>query len=84
MLHEDRDNLKNWDIRTVQPEILQDIKTIAVDMELPAEERMKEFVRQIKNPYFFRCGKLIVQIEYSDSDRTIHDCIMEYIESQIK
>ena len=47
------------------------------------EERMMEFVRQIKNPYFFRCGKLIVQVEYSDTDKTINDCLKEFIESQI-
>ena len=52
-------------------------------LPISVEERMMEFVRQIKNPYFFRCGKLIVQVEYSDTDKTINDCLKEFIESQI-
>ena len=76
-------NLKDLDIRTIQPDSLEHIENVRINTDLPVEERMKEFVRQIKNPYFFRCGKLIVQVEYSDTDKTINDCLKEYIETQI-
>ncbi len=76
-------DLKNLDIRTIQPESLEYIENVTINSDLPAEERMKEFVKQIKNPYFFRCGKLIVQVEYNDTDKTINDCLREYIESRI-
>jgi len=76
-------DLKNLDIRTIQPESLEYIENVTINSDLPVEERMKEFVKQIKNPYFFRCGKLIVQVEYNDTDKTINDCLREYIESQI-
>ena len=81
MVHEA--NLKDLDIRTIQPDSLEHIENVRINTDLPVEERMKEFVRQIKNPYFFRCGKLIVQVEYSDTDKTINDCLKEYIETQI-
>lgn len=76
-------DLKNLDIRTIRPDTLEHIENVKINMDLPVEERMMEFVRQIKNPYFFRCGKLIVQVEYSDTDKTINDCLKEFIESQI-
>ncbi len=76
-------DLKNLDIRTIQPDTLEHIENVKINTDLPVEERMMEFVRQIKNPYFFRCGKLIVQVEYSDTDKTINDCLKEFIESQI-
>lgn len=79
----DTADLKNLDIRTIGPDTLEYIENVKINMDLPVEERMKEFVRQIKNPYFFRCGKLIVQVEYSDTDKTINDCLKEFIESQI-
>lgn len=82
MLQGNQNDLKNLDIRTVLPESLQDIKSVSVNTELPVEERMKEFIRQIKNPYFFRCGKLIVQVEYCETGKTIHDCIKEYIDQE--
>ena len=76
-------DLKNVDIRTIRPDTLEHIENVKINTDLPVEERMMEFVRQIKNPYFFRCGKLIVQVEYSDTDKTINDCLKEFIESQI-
>ena len=76
-------SLKDLDIRTIEPELLEHIENVKINTDLPVDERIKEFVRQIKNPYFFRCGKLIVQVEYSDTDKTINDCLKECIESQM-
>ncbi len=78
------ENIKNLNIQTIQPDELADIEKIEIDKNLPVKERIKEFVRQIKNPYFFRCGKFIVQVEYSDTDKSINDCLKEFIDSQIK
>lgn len=76
-------DFKNMDIRTIRPDSLEDLEKVKIDRNQPVEERMKDFVKQIKNPYFFRCGKLIVQVEYSDTDKTINDCLKEYVESQM-
>lgn len=35
---------------------LVDIREVAVDKDLPKEERIAAFLHQIKNPYRFRCG----------------------------
>ena len=40
---------------------LVDIRDVTVDKELPREERITEFVRQIKNPYRFKCGRFTVR-----------------------
>ena len=37
---------------------LVDIRTVSVRKELPREERVAEFVRQIGNPYKFKCGRV--------------------------
>ena len=78
------DMFKQIDIRTVLPETLRDIQDIKIDTNLPVQERMIEFIKQIQNPYCFRCGKLIVQVEYKNTDRTVNDCLKEYFESQLK
>lgn len=54
---------------------LVDIRTVSVDMELPKEERIAEFVRQIKNPYLFKCGDFVVKASFSDKGQTLEDCI---------
>lgn len=77
------DSFKQVDIRTVSPDSLKDINDVTIDTSLPIENRVQEFVKKIGNPYCFRCGKLIVQVEHRDTDKTINDCLKEYLEGQI-
>ena len=44
---------------------LVDIRDVTVDKELPREERITEFVRQIKNPYRFKCGRFTVRASFA-------------------
>lgn len=76
------EDFKQLDIRTVSPEDLKDISEITIDTTLPVEERIAEFVNKIGNPYCFRCGKLIVQVEHTNTEKTITDCLKEYLEGQ--
>lgn len=76
-------DFKQLDIRTVSIEDLKDISEITVDTTLPVEERITEFVNKIGNPYCFRCGKLIVQVEHTNAEKTITDCLKEYLEGQV-
>jgi len=54
---------------------LVDIRDVSVDMSLSKEERIAEFVRQIKDPYHFRCGKFIVTAKFADNGVTLEDCL---------
>ena len=48
---------------------LVDIREVSVDKNLPKEERIAAFIRQIKNPYRFRCGDFVVQSPVQSSIR---------------
>ncbi len=58
------DTLSAVDIKTVDPEQLVDIRDISIRTELPREERVLDFIRQIRNPYCFRHGKIVVKIGF--------------------
>ena len=58
---------------------LVDIRSVSVDKALPREARIAEFIKQIKNPYKFKCGKFIVTAKYADSGLTLEDCLMQMI-----
>ncbi len=60
------EEMKAIDIRTVKPESLVDITKIHIDENLEGEERAEEFVRQVKNPYCYMVGKMIVKSSYSE------------------
>lgn len=54
---------------------LVDISSVNVDTDLPKEERINQFIRQIKNPYLFKCGKFVVKASFNDSGQSLEDCI---------
>ena len=62
---------------------LCDINDVTIRMDLPQEERIKDYLRQIKNPYCFRCGDIIVEVEYGADGLSIDDCLKEYLQNLI-
>lgn len=60
---------------TVTTEELVDIRSVSVNRDLPKEERIADFIRQIKNPYLFRCGKYTVRASFSENGQTLEECI---------
>ena len=57
------------------PDPLVDINVISVNKDLPTPERIKEYIRQIKHPYRFKCGNFVVTAKYSDKGLSIEDCL---------
>ena len=76
----DFEALKKVDVRTVDPEELVDIREIKIDRELPREQRMAEFVRQVKNPYCFKVGKVAVSVGFSNDGVTFEQRMGHYLQ----
>lgn len=55
--------------------ILVDIRDVSVSKDLPREERISEFIRQIKDPYCFKCGRFTVRASFAADGATLEDCI---------
>ena len=58
---------------------LADIRDVSVDQNLPKEERIAEFLRQIQNPYCFRCGKFTVRAQFVKNGVTLEDCLKQIL-----
>jgi len=54
---------------------LVDIRDVTVEKDLPKEQRIESFVRQIRNPYRFRCGDFVVNASFSSSGMTLEECL---------
>jgi hypothetical protein len=54
-----------------------DIRTVSVNKSLSRDARIVEFIRQIKNPYLFKCGKFTVTAKYSDTGLSFEDCLLQ-------
>jgi len=69
----DIDVMRSVDVRTVDLMTLVDILDTKVDPNKPLPERMLDFIRQIRNPYCFRCGDTIVKVSYTDTTTTMEE-----------
>lgn len=71
-------------MRTLNPscvdqDTLVDIQSIQINPALSREERIVDFIEQIKNPYLFKCKDMVVQSVFSDTDCTLTDRIKQYL-----
>lgn len=62
-------------------ESLVDIRDVKIDRSKPVEERMKSYVKQIKNPYLFKVGNTIVRVSYANTQATINDNFVNLLAS---
>ena len=77
---EELDKMKEVDIRTVDRSKLVDIKDVKINTDLPDEERMADFIRQIGNPYCYLCNGMVVKISFSGK-RRFEDCLKAILDS---
>ena len=60
-------------------EALVDIRDVHVDPNLPKEERVREYVRQIKNPYCFKCGPFTIHARFAKDGPTLEECLKQIL-----
>lgn len=58
---------------------LVDIKDVEINMELTKDERICNFIEQIKNPYLFKCGNIVVECVFSNTDITFSERLKQYM-----
>ncbi len=52
---------------------LVDIKNVNMDQDLSKLESIVKYVNEVKNPYYFKVGKVKVRVSYADTDTTLDD-----------
>lgn len=75
------EEMKTIDVRTVDPETLVDVTGIVIDESLSKEERKAEYLRQVKNPYCFRVGDVVVKNVYSNDGVTLQERFEQFARS---
>lgn len=55
-----------------------EIKTVHIDPELPVCERATDYLLQVKNPYRFRVGEIIVNLQFA-GERSLKEAVMSYL-----
>ena len=64
------------EMNTIVSEVgtLVDIRDVSVNKELSRDERIAEFVQQIKNPYHFKCDRFMLKVlPWKNVSRVFYD-----------
>jgi len=63
------------DVRTVNPNDLEDIADVHNNKKLPVNERLADYIMQIRNPYCYKShGVIVVKISFAGI-RKLEECI---------
>lgn len=73
--------IKHQDKNIRQSQDLVDIRHIQIDMNLPAFERLEEYLQDIQNPYHFLCGHVTVYVCFSDEGNDLSTQLKHYFSS---
>lgn len=78
------DILKNVDVRNVALDDLIDIRNVNIDSSKCVEERIIDFIRQIKNPYVFKVDDVAVKVNFNENGPTFQEKFQNFLKECIK
>lgn len=78
------DEMNQLDIEKIDKSGLVDIRGIKIDTNLPPEQRMIDYLEQIKNPYCFLCGDSAVRVRFEPMGVELRSKIKDFFISMKK
>lgn len=63
---------------------LVDIRNIKINVNQPIQEKIVDFVRQVKNPYLFKVGDVVVKVNFNNNGSTFQEKFENYLKECIK
>ena len=64
----------NHPLKDINESELVDISTVKINTDLPVKERIKDYIRQIKNPYCYLDHGVVVKISFAGT-KTLDECL---------
>lgn len=61
------------DFDDVKPEELKDVTKIRIDRDRTVEERKKQYLRKVGNPYLVKVGDTMVKIRFANNGVSFED-----------
>ena len=69
------------DIQAVDIQNLVDISDVKIDTTMKKTDRIQTFIRDIKNPYCFRCKNTVVKVSFCSEGGSFQDLLQDYFSS---
>lgn len=69
------------DIQAVDIQNLVDISDVKIDTTMKKADRIQNFIRDIKNPYCFRCKNTVVKVSFCNDGGSFQELLQDYFNS---
>lgn len=73
------ETMRSVNPKTVDRSTLVQRDSIRLEPTDAQNNRLLDFIQQIKNPYCYLDGKTVVKITFSKTDTTLEDCLENYL-----
>ena len=60
-------------------ESLVDIRDVKLDSSMEQADRVRSFIQQVKNPYRFKVGDVVVNVAYTNGGATLNECFTDML-----
>ena len=81
-LSEQLKKMAQVDVKTVDPAELVEIEDVNISGDLSKEDRVLDYIRQIKNPYCYLYHGIIVKVSFAGK-RRMEDCLKDCLFTNI-
>lgn len=69
------------DIQDIDIQNLVDISDVKIDTTMEKTDRIQNFIRDIKNPYCFRCKNTVVKVSFCSEGDSFQELLQDYFSS---
>ena len=60
-------------------ESLVEIRDVKLDSSMEQADRVRSFIQQVKNPYRFKVGDVVVNVAYTNGGATLNECFADML-----
>ena len=70
--------MEKFTAKNADRSLLKDIKDVVIDTSQPCNDRVRNYVEQIGNPYCYLDNGVVVEIGYADTQVSLRDRLLSY------
>ena len=71
-------------LENINPDEVDEISSIKIDRKKLSNERILDFLTQVKNPYVFKVNRKLVRMSFSENGPTTDDFLTRVLENLYK
>lgn len=72
---------KDVELETINRNEIEDVETIKINKNMPAKERIIEYIKKVKNPYVLKVNDTLVKITFNNQNIECMQCLKNIVKN---